>query len=274
MRAYGNLLAVLIIWGLAYPLTKYLTAYFSPTFIAFFRAFVGFVVLSAASRPARLDGKTAVVGLLNMGATVLLINISLLFAGSPGLVSALMYTQPIFVLVISTIAFKAAVKPGEVLGVALGVFGVIVSTMGGGASAYDVLPILGGFLWALGTVAYKLWLADRPVLPTTAAMNGAAAAFLLPTVFISYRADFSARPLLLLIALAVLAQGVAWLLWFRSVRELGPVRTGEASLLVPVLSYLFSYLMLGAVPTLCQAIGSALILLGISTIYIATTKLK
>ncbi len=274
MRAYGYLLGVVIIWGLAYPLTKYLTAYFSPTFIAFFRAAIGFAVLSAVAKPARPDGKTAAVGILNMGATVLLINLSLLFAKSPGLVSTLMYTQPLFVLLLSAIALKATVKLGEALGVALGVAGVIVSTMGGGACTCDLLPVLGGFLWALGTVAYKLWLTDKPVLPITATMNGVAAAFLLPTALVSYKVSFSARALLLLIALAVLAQGVAWLLWFRSIRELGPVRAGEISLLVPVFSYLFSYFMLGSTPTLYQAIGSALILSGISTIYIAAGKFK
>jgi len=104
-------------------------------------------------------------------------------------------------------------------------------------------------------------------------MNGAAA-FLLPFAALAYRSSFTVKAALLLTALAVLAQGAAWLLWFRSVRELGPVKVGELSLLVPVFSYLFSYLAFGAVPAADQVVGSALILLGILAVYIGTAKLK
>ncbi len=274
MRAYAYPLAVAAIWGLAYPLTKYLVAYFSPGFIAFFRALVGFLFLSAISRPVKIDGRTAIAGVLNMGATVLLINLSVMLSNSPGLVSSLMYTQPLFLIVLSAIALKTRVRPNEILGVALGVLGVAISAVGGGVGLYDLLPILGGFIWALGTVVYSKWLAGRPPTSTTAAMNGAAAAFLLPFAALAYRSSFTVKAALLLTALAVLAQGVAWLLWFRSVRELGPVKVGELSLLVPVFSYLFSYLAFGAVPAADQVVGSALILLGILAVYIGTAKLK
>ncbi|MGC9119178.1 MAG: DMT family transporter [Thermoproteus sp.] len=274
MRAYAYPLVVAAIWGLAYPLTKYLVAFFSPGFIAFFRALVGFLMLSAVSKPSRLDWRVAAAGVLNMGATVLLINLSVMLSNSPGLVSSLMYTQPLFLIALSAALLRTQVKASEALGVALGVLGVVISAMGSGASLYDLLPVLGGFIWALGTVAYRQWLAERPPTATTATMNGVAAMFLLPAAALSWRASFTVRATLLLITLAVLAQGVAWLLWFRSVRELGPVKVGELSLLVPVFAYLFSYLAFGAIPTADQIVGSALILLGILTIYIGAAKLK
>lgn len=105
-------------------------------------------------------------------------------------------------------------------------------------------------------------------------MNGVTAALLLPAALISHRAVLAPRPLLLLIALAVLAQGLAWLLWFRSVGEVGPIRAGEFSLLVPVFSYMLSYLFLDAVPSLYQIVGSAFILMGIFVIYIGGARRK
>lgn len=267
LATYLYLFLLAIIWGSAYPLTKYLIGYFSPALIAFFRAALGFLVLSLFARPAPLDGKTALIGVLNMGATVLLINLSLLLSKSPGLVSVLMYTQPIFALAISATMLRMRIGGGEALGMAIGVFGVVFSAVGGGLSPADLLPVLGGFLWALGTVLYRKWLVDRPVVSVTTTMNGATAAFLLPAALISHRAVLALRPLLLLIALAVLAQGLAWLLWFKSVSLVGPVRAGEFSLLVPVFSYLFSYLFLGVTPSAYQIAGSALILTGILLVY-------
>jgi len=140
--------------------------------------------------------------------------------------------------------------------VALGVFGVVISAVGGGMGLSDLLPVLGGFIRALGTIAYSKWLAESPPTSATAAMNGVAA-FLLPIAALA-------------IVLALLAQGVAWLLWLRSMRELGPVRVGKLSLLVP----LFSYLAFGAIPAADQAVGSALILIGVLAIYIGAAKLK
>jgi len=83
-----------------------------------------------------------------------------------------MYTQPLFLIVLSAMALKTRVRPNEILGVALGVLGVAISAVGGGVGLYDLLPILGGFIWALGTVVYSKWLAGRPPTSTTAAMNG------------------------------------------------------------------------------------------------------
>jgi len=62
-----------------------------------------------------------------------------------------MYTQPLFLIVLSAMALKTRVRPNEILGVALGVLGVAISAVGGGVGLYDLLPILGGFIWALGT---------------------------------------------------------------------------------------------------------------------------
>jgi len=271
MRAYAYPLAVAAIWGLAYPLTKYLVAYFSPGFIAFFRALVGFLFLSAISRPVKIDGRTAIAGVLNMGATVLLINLSVMLSNSPGLVS---HVHP------ASIPYSPFSHGPEDAGKAQrdprrGPRSTRRGDLGGWRRRRPLRPIAHTrrLYLGVGHGVYSKWLAGRPPTSTTAAMNGAAA-FLLPFAALAYRSSFTVKAALLLTALAVLAQGAAWLLWFRSVRELGPVKVGELSLLVPVFSYLFSYLAFGAVPAADQVVGSALILLGILAVYIGTAKLK
>ncbi|MEM4956932.1 MAG: EamA family transporter, partial [Metallosphaera sp.] len=53
-----------------------------------------------------------------------------------------------------------------------------------------------------------------------------------------------------------------------AVKSIGPVRASTIVLLVPVSSYLFSYLLLGEIPTLEEAVGSAVTLFGIFLTFI------
>nr|KJR73648.1 MAG: hypothetical protein TU35_04645 [Thermoproteus sp. AZ2] len=270
MKSYAAVAFLVVVWGLAYPLTKLLSQFFSPPFIAFFRALVGFLMLYAAARGLRPGLRTAIVGILSMGATVLSLSIATAISRNPGLVSALMYTQPIFVLAIGA-ALGARPKPLETLGVALGVSGVVLSAWGG-LSLDVALPLIGGFLWALGSILYGRWLASEDPMPVTAAMNGYAALFLAPAAALDFRIDPTPISLALLIALAVAAQGLGWLLYFVSIRELGVAKVSEMVLLTPVSSYLFSYAIFRAVPTEAQLAGSALILLGVFLTYLAKPR--
>jgi drug/metabolite transporter (DMT)-like permease len=76
------------------------------------------------------------------------------------LVAAGLFTSPIFVLLISRFAYGHAIGPVRVLAVAIGFLGVIL-VLGPealrGASLAAVLPVLAGFLYALGNIATREW---------------------------------------------------------------------------------------------------------------------
>jgi drug/metabolite transporter (DMT)-like permease len=61
-----------------------------------------------------------------------------------------------------------------------------------------------------------------------------------------------------------LSIGLAYLLWYRGVQRLGNNRTAVYSNLVPVTAMATAWLWLGEVPTLLQAIGAVVILLGLT----------
>ncbi len=76
------------------------------------------------------------------------------------------------------------------------------------------------------------------------------------------------RPALLWGALfysGVLSTGVAYALWNRSVRTIGPARTATFSYLVPVVALAVAWWFLGENPTRLQLIGGVLVVLGLST---------
>ena len=63
----------------------------------------------------------------------------------------------------------------------------------------------------------------------------------------------------------VLSTGVAYALWNRSVRSLGPARTATFSYLVPVVALTVAWWFLDENPTPLQLVGGALVILGLST---------
>lgn len=80
------------------------------------------------------------------------------------LVAAGLFTAPIFVLLISGIAFGHHIGPVRIAAVAVGFVGVVM-VLGpqalGGASLAAILPVAAGALYALGNVATREWCAEE-----------------------------------------------------------------------------------------------------------------
>lgn len=80
------------------------------------------------------------------------------------IVAAGLFTAPIFVLLISRLAYGQAISWLQILAVAIGFLGVIL-VLGpkamAGASLAALLPVLAGAMYALGNVATRAWCADE-----------------------------------------------------------------------------------------------------------------
>ncbi len=92
------------------------------------------------------------------------------------LVAAGLFTAPIFVLLINRFAFGQKVGFVQVLAVLIGFAGVVL-VLGpeamSGASFAALLPILAGFLYALGNIATRRWCADESAVTLLAGFFGA-----------------------------------------------------------------------------------------------------
>jgi drug/metabolite transporter (DMT)-like permease len=74
------------------------------------------------------------------------------------------------------------------------------------------------------------------------------------------RLDWGAVPMLTWAAIAysgLLAMVVAYLMWYRGVREIGPTRTSMFANLQPIVAVLVAWALLGAIPTIFQGAGAA-----------------
>lgn len=96
------------------------------------------------------------------------------------LVAAGLFTAPIFVLLINRFAFGQKVGLVQILAVLIGFCGVVL-VLGpealSGASFAALLPILAGFLYALGNIATRRWCAEESAATLLAGFFGALGIF-------------------------------------------------------------------------------------------------
>ena len=103
--------------------------------------------------------------------TVLIAASMLLYFGSLPMapiaqVGAGIFTSPIWVLVFSTLFFRAAIGPCRILAVAIGFAGalMILRPWESGFTIWSVAPIVAGALYALAMIATRRYCAEEPTL--------------------------------------------------------------------------------------------------------------
>jgi EamA-like transporter family. len=250
-----------LFWGFAFPLTKIIAYSASPMIISAFRVGIAAIFFLTLGKGLSVGKKQFVNGLLNFAFFLILINLGIGLSTNPGLVAVMIYTQPIFVLIIERLlGYK--ITPKGIIGVVLGVIGVISSA----TLSFDiglVFGLLAGILWAVGTIYYSRNLANENIAKLNAFMALTSVPIVLAFTPIDYYFKFSLVTLSLILLLAIIAQILGFYFWFNGVRELGTVYASTGSLLVPVMAYVTSFAVLGVIPTLFQIIGSVITLFGV-----------
>lgn len=262
------LVPLLIVWGLPFPLIKLVSSAVSPIIITWFRIGVAAVFFLVAGRGLSVGVKQFVNGVIYFVCFVMLLNVGTSLSKSPGLAAVMIYTQPMFVLVFERF-LGARFSLKTLVGVLLGCAGVFMSAFSSSFDLGVMLALLGGFMWALGTVYYSHSLAGEDVLRLNAFMSVSTLPIVLALTPLDSHFEVNVKVLFILIVLGILAQALGYYLWFNAVRELGPVKASAGSLLTPTVAYALSYLILHVAPTLTELAGSAVTLLGV---YIALTS--
>ncbi|MCG3109824.1 putative transporter in sor 3'region [Metallosphaera sp. J1] len=267
-KQYLGLILLIIFWGSAFPIIKLALEFMSPFMIALIRVTVGGTLLFLFVRKLAYGVKESISALLNIGIFLILLNLGIQYSANPGLASTLIYTQPVFVLILSRLVLKERINLLQALGIVLAFTGVIASVGIGNFDLGSIIALLGGLTWAVGTIYYRIYLRDRDVLALNAYMSLFSGLFIAPVSLLEPRISPSLEGIGLTLLVSVTAQALGFILWFNAVKSIGPVKASTVVLLVPVSSYLFSYLLLGELPTLEEAVGSAITLLGVFLTFI------
>lgn len=209
------------------------------------------------------------VGCLNAAAPFTLLAYASLEL-SAGMTSILNATVPIFAAIIGYAVYSEPFDARRALGVLLGFCGVVVLVgMPGADGSWPVASVAAGLVAAVSYVfaanLAKRRLSHVPALVFVTGSQLGAALVLLPLL------PFSAPPqvpgwgvIAAVVALAVLSTSLAFLVYFRLIREVGPQRTLTVTYLIPVFAIAWGAIWLDEALTLVMLAGGALTLLGVA----------
>lgn len=263
MRKLLPIITVILVWSSAYPLIKIALDYVSPIVLAVIRLVTGGIILTVYGRGLSYGKKEMIGGLINVALFMLFLNFGVMLSVNPALSATLIYTQPIFLVILSAVFLSKKPSVLQLLGVIIAISGAIYSAGITGFNLGSIISLIGGLIWAIGTLYYQVFLIEKDVIKLNSFMALFSALFLLPFTPINFYFKFTISGILVAVIIGITAQAIGFIAWFNSIKQLGSFLSSSLSLLVPAMSYLFSFIMLDEVPTFQQLLGTAIVLLGV-----------
>nr|WP_301295193.1 DMT family transporter [Pseudomonas marginalis] len=273
------LLGLAAIWGASFLFMRIIAPEIGTLPTAFFRvsiAAAGLLVMLAVMRVNwDFQGKFKTIlllGVINSGipATLYAVAAQVLPAGYSAIFNA---TTPLMGVLIGGLFFSERLTPSKVAGVCLGLFGVGVLTRAGPV-AFDLELLMGALACLLATTCYgfagflaRRWLDQRGGLDSRLAALGSmlgATLFLLPLFAYSAIRHPPAswggwHVWLSLLGLGLMCTAFAYVLYFRLLTAIGPVKSMTTTFLIPPFGVLWGALLLDEPLSMAHLYGGVLI---------------
>jgi drug/metabolite transporter (DMT)-like permease len=276
LSSTARLLTLAVMWGSSFTFIKMSLEGLTPGQVVLFRLALGALLLLsfAALRGARLPAGGRTWGLVAVAATLGNVAPFLLLSygeqtATAGVAGALVGATPLL-----TLGLAAAVIPTErlgrdaVLGLVAGFVGVVLvvapwrdfdtSVLGSIACLGAAASYAAGFVF----VRKHLSSLGIPALSLAAAQTVAATALQAPlTPLLGWESpDFTGRVVGALLALGLLGTGLAYILYFRLIADLGASRASSVNYVVPVAAVALGVVVLDEPLTWQLVAGGALVL--------------
>lgn len=280
---YGRLLSLAAIWGASFLFMRIAAPAFgsvNTTFLRVFFALVGLAAMLLLLRtPMQFQGKLKsimVLGIINSGVPFLMYAVAALWlpAGYSAILNA---TTPLMGALIGFSFFHETLTLRKWAGVMLGLVGIGLITTTGEVDLSGQLTI-GVLACLIATACYgcagfltRRWVTERGGLDAKLVAFGSqigAVLFLLPffgyTLATGPAVDW-AQPGVWASVLAVgfLCTAFAYLLYFRLIADIGPLRSLTVTFLIPPFGILWGYLVLGETLTGGFVFGGAVVCLAV-----------
>ena len=281
------LLALLsLIWSYNWVVMKQVLRYSGPFEFAAWRFALGTLVLFGVLRWRRVSlrpppwGPMVAIGIAQTFAFQALVQLALVDGGA-GKTALLAYTMPFWAVLLAWMVLRERPSRVQWVSLAIALLGlalVIDPWRGVGALGSALLAIAGGLAWAIGMVLSKRVFVRGgvSVLSLTAwQMLAGTVGLVLLAALVPERPIAWTTPFVLALAYnAVLASGLAWLLWSYVVERLPTSVAGLSSLVVPILGVLFAWGVLGEVPSRAEGAGMALLAVALLVVALAPRTVK
>ena len=277
MRAsdFARLVALAAIWGAAFIFMRVAAPALGAIWTAELRVLLGGLALLAWFRYTSFDPELrrharfyALIGSVNIALPFSLYGYAAMHAPA-SLLSILNATSPMFALLWNAAFRDERVTARKLAGLALGAAGVaLIARPGAGAAgpqfAWAVAAALGACCaYGVTGVLMKRFSSGASARGMAAGNQLSAALVLLPLLpFVMPAAAPSALVAGNVLALALLGSGVAFLLYFRLIADIGATRALTVTFLIPLFGVLWGWLFLGeTLPPLALG-GGVLVVLG------------
>ncbi|UCE32221.1 MAG: DMT family transporter [Burkholderiales bacterium] len=272
------LVALAGLWGGSYLLMRIAVGAFGPVALIETRVAVAAMLLlpmliwQGARIGLRQLAHVAVIGLGNTAIPFLLIAYAIQTL-SVGLASILNATSPLFGAIVAWAWLRDPLDRWRVAGLCVGFAGVVVllgdrASLAGGADpsvvALSIAATLGAALmYGIGASYARRFLQGAGSLPVAAYSQSVAALALAPVGWAYWPAEPpGAVPWAAVVALGAGCTGLAYLLYFRLIANIGPVRAISVTFLIPAFGMFWGRVVLGEPVTLRMLTGAAVILCG------------
>lgn len=277
-----RLLVLAFIWGWSFLFIKVAVEGMTPTTVAFARVALGAVALAVAARVMGLRLPADRTYWRHVAISAVFANIipfTLLAWGeqhiSSALTAVLNASTPLFTGLFAVLWFRDRMDRRGVLGLLLGITGVAVAAgVGGddlaGSSLWGSLASVGaGASYGLQLNYAKKHLMDVP--PAVAAFGQlvAGTVLLAPVAAVTTARegiDLEPHRILAILLLGSVGTGVAYLLFYRSVADVGPTTTSLVTYLIPVFAVVIGVVGLDEEFHLRVVFGGVMIVAGIALV--------
>lgn len=268
-----ELVALAAIWGASFLFMRVAAPELGPVMLIEIRIAVASAFLSAwlalRGEFGTLRGRVrdvTVLGALNSALPFSLFAFATLSLPA-GLASVLNATVPLFVVVIGFVWLRERLAPTKLLGLGIGFAGVFVLVGHKLTLAADRTAVFAG-LAAAASYAFSTHYTRRRLfgvspLAITTGCQIAASIVLLPFA-LAARPEHapSMRALACALLLGVVCTGIAYVLFFRLLRNVGPARASTVTFLIPVFGMTWGFLFLDERLPLSAVLGAAIVLWG------------
>ncbi|WP_061035367.1 MULTISPECIES: DMT family transporter [Vibrio] len=272
--SFFRLLCLAAIWGGSFLFMRVAANTFGPAYLIEFR--VAFAAIALLLIAFYLKKKLAftkhikhffIIGLFNSAVPFLLFAYAAQTLNASTL-AILNSTAPIWGALIGFVWYRSPLTAKAILGMMIGIGGVAVlvgldsSIIGSEATLPIGASLMASFSYGIATNYTK----NAPQVPAFDNAHGsmwAAVIWVLPLLpFLPMRAEPTSIEWSSVVALGVVCTGLAYLLYFRLVSEIGPASALTVTFLVPVFGILWGYLILGEPVGFNTIIGTILVLNG------------
>ena len=275
-RATTLLLLLAAVWGSSYLFIKVaVDDGLSPAFISFVRLALGAAILAPfAARQGALRGLRAHTGTIAwLGAIQLAFPFVLITVGerwiSSSLAGILVASAPLFiVLMAGWIDASERSRGRELAGLGIGLAGVTlllgIDVGGGGLELVGaLLVVLASASYGAGALLLKRRMGDAKPVGLAAGATAAGAAYLaIPAALTAPTSAPSLDAAASVAALGALGTGLAFLVFYTLIANIGPARASIVAYLAPGFAVLYGAVLLGERVTPWTLLGLALVLAG------------